>query len=156
MPQRLVVVYCALSVYLQGRAWVNDVRKCLMKKLMPLYNRGFDCDTIKRTAFATHVDCYLNNGFCKISSTKKNIKALYKVYEPKDFFGKDAGEAWLQVQVFYCLINDSAMYTWPPGGVICTHVHMYTCTHGHLYTWPPGGVICTHVHMATRWCHDKR
>lgn len=88
-------------ICLQGKEWVDEVRKCLMRKLALWYAVGFDCDTIKRKAFASHVRCYLESGvgFCLVALT--NLPALYNVYEPKDFFGKDALAAWMQVRVFY-------------------------------------------------------
>ena len=94
----------AISVYLQGKEWVDAVRKCLMKKLAPSYKRGSDCAQIKRKAFATHVGCYVNSGigFCKMLLTNK--VALYKVYEFKDFGGKGSLAALWQVRINLLLL----------------------------------------------------
>ena len=81
-----------------------------MEKLASSYKRGSDCAQIKRKAFATHVGCYLSSGvgFCKMLLTNK--VALYKVYELKDFGGKDSLAALWQVRInLVFLINYQCM-----------------------------------------------
>ena len=93
----LIVSY--LNICFQGKAWLDEVRKCLMKAIAPLYKGAHDCDTIKRIAFDSHVDCYIKSGvgFCKMAADTSNWDALWAVYEMKDFAGRDYAAAWKQV-----------------------------------------------------------
>ena len=88
-----------LNICSQGKVWVEEVRKCLMKAIAPFYKGAHDCDTIKRIAFDSHVDCYIKSGvgFCKMASDSSNWDALWAVYELKDFAGPDSAAAWKQV-----------------------------------------------------------
>ena len=87
------------NVCSQGKEWVNEVRKCLMKAVAPFYKGAHDCDTIKRIAFESHVGCYLKSsvGFCNMAQDTSNWDALWAVYEVNDFVGPDAAAAWKQV-----------------------------------------------------------
>ena len=72
-----------------------------MKVIAPFYKGAHDCDTIKRIAFDSHVDCYIKTGvgFCKMAADASNWDALWAVYEMKDFAGPDSAAAWKQVTV---------------------------------------------------------
>ncbi|KAI8516841.1 hypothetical protein Bbelb_054220 [Branchiostoma belcheri] len=73
----------------EGKAWVDDTRKCLTTALLPVYksNSSFDCDELKAFAFASHPTCYTTSGqgFCKVFWT--NMRGLLKVFEVCDFLG---------------------------------------------------------------------
>ena len=86
--------------------WVDKVRKCLMTAIRPYYKGMHTCADIKRLAFESHVDCYVDSGFCDIATNPHNWDALSAVYEFfADFiFGEDIGAAWRQV-------NSSVVHT---------------------------------------------
>ena len=71
----------------QGQQWIDCTRQCLTGALRSSYRAntlaGQGCHDVKVLAFHTHVDCYVNCGFCNIWSTNK--AALFGVYSVKDF-----------------------------------------------------------------------
>ncbi|XP_078620532.1 uncharacterized protein LOC144887281 isoform X2 [Branchiostoma floridae x Branchiostoma japonicum] len=82
----------------EGKAWVDDVRKCLMKALVPIYkSNSYSCDEVKTLAFTSHPTCYTESGdrFCKVLWTNK--LALLKVFEADDFLGEDSALAIEQI-----------------------------------------------------------
>lgn len=82
-----------------GRNWIVCARKCLTKALIGSYQTsapaGYRCDNITDYAFHTHVDCYVNCGFCHIWSTNK--LALLSVYDLSDFLARRAITQVLEV-----------------------------------------------------------
>eukprot|EP00058_Branchiostoma_floridae_P013149 XP_002598637.1 hypothetical protein BRAFLDRAFT_67034 [Branchiostoma floridae] len=76
----------------EGKAWIDNVRKCRMKALVPIYkSKSYSCDEVKTLAFRSHSTCYVESGFCKVFPTNKpNKRALMKVYQICDFFGPDS------------------------------------------------------------------
>lgn len=42
-----------------GQLWLEDVRTCLQRALLPLANEQEDCDEVERVGFGSHPDCYL-------------------------------------------------------------------------------------------------
>ena len=78
-----------------GKTWINCVKKCLTRKLVPKYKDSpvAQCPAIRTYAFDTHVGCYTTCGFCNIWSS--NLKALFGVYDLKDLF---SGDAWRQMR----------------------------------------------------------
>eukprot|EP00058_Branchiostoma_floridae_P013150 XP_002598638.1 hypothetical protein BRAFLDRAFT_118365 [Branchiostoma floridae] len=82
----------------EGKAWIDDVRKCLMKALVPIYkSNSYSCDEVKTLAFTSHPTCYTESGdrFCKVLWTNK--LALLKVFEADDFLGEDSALAIEQI-----------------------------------------------------------
>ena len=73
-----------------------------MKAISPYYKGSHDCDAIKRIAFDSHVDCYVNSGegFCDMVLNYRNWDALWAVYEFGDFTGADSEAACKQVNGF--------------------------------------------------------
>jgi hypothetical protein len=51
-----------------GQAWSSAVRKCLQDALVHTIDLrdSISCDDLKALAFNSHVDCYIDNGFCDI------------------------------------------------------------------------------------------
>ncbi|KAE9549824.1 hypothetical protein FO519_006958 [Halicephalobus sp. NKZ332] len=84
-----------------GQQWIGCVRQCLINFLKPSYdsypNNPFnhDCNALKNAAFNSHVDCYLQCGFCNIC--QKNKQALYETYRLGDIFSSLAGDLVLGV-----------------------------------------------------------
>ena len=82
-----------LSDYLfQGQEWIDNVRRCLKIALLSntaVYNSR-NCNLIEDYAFSTHPTCYVNNGFCKIITSLRNIRGLLKVFDFSDFLTKRA------------------------------------------------------------------
>ncbi|CAH1249032.1 Hypp8505 [Branchiostoma lanceolatum] len=82
----------------EGKAWIDDVRKCLMKALVPIYkSNSYSCDEVKTLAFTSHPTCYTESGdrFCKVFWTNK--QALWDVFEADDFLGEDSALAIEQI-----------------------------------------------------------
>ena len=98
------MVLCVASysyVFFQGQKWIKTVRKCQMEKILPYYKGSHDCDTIKRIAFDSHADCYVNSveGSCDMVLNPQNWNALLALYGPSDITGADRAEAKKQVTV---------------------------------------------------------
>jgi hypothetical protein len=53
-----------------GKIWVGEVRRCLIKE-MNGYNPNLTCSQLKDAAFASHLPCYLETGFCSLSVKDK-------------------------------------------------------------------------------------
>ena len=49
-----------------GQAWIEGTLICLKEALLPLVldNTGQTCSSLSDYAFNSHVDCYVDNGFC--------------------------------------------------------------------------------------------
>lgn len=82
-----------------GQQWIGCVRQCLIDFLKPSFdiypNGAFknNCSALRDAAFHSHVDCYLNCGFCHICKTNK--LALAATYQFSDFYSRIA---WKQVK----------------------------------------------------------
>ncbi|XP_063409998.1 uncharacterized protein LOC134693199 [Mytilus trossulus] len=73
-----------------GKNWIDCVRSCLTRKLIGKYQENVvgQCDELKSYAFDTHVNCYLNCGFCNMYTS--NLFALNSVYKYWDMLSGDA------------------------------------------------------------------
>lgn len=75
-----------------GQKWIKCSRQCLTSALIDNYladiPAGHGCEEIKSYAFLTHVDCYVDCGFCDIWRT--NIEALFDVFSVEDFLEWEA------------------------------------------------------------------
>ena len=78
-----------------GQKWIDGTCLCLKKALVPLVEdpKDYVCPAVQDYAFKTHVDCYIDNGFCELAFNYKHpfatagfIKDLLSVYYIKDFF----------------------------------------------------------------------
>ena len=103
--------------YVQGKTWIDKVRKCLTETVAPLYGGEHDCDAIKRTAFDSQVACYTNsgNGFCDMVAQESNWNALYEVFDPAHATEIESISAWPQVLSSVSLIvaedvNNARLY----------------------------------------------
>lgn len=70
----------------KGQEWISKTLVCLKKTL----NFKFlDCQDVYDSAFESHPLCYVESGFCDLfldtEHLKQTMKALFKVYEIKDF-----------------------------------------------------------------------
>lgn len=75
----------------EGKAWTRCVRKKLTNFLIPKYKENKEnCDQIKESAFKSHVDIYVDCGFCKIALSNK--MALYSTYDKNDFLSITAAD----------------------------------------------------------------
>ena len=64
---------------IQGQAWVNGVRICLMQEILnsAVYNNNGTCKELLEFAYGSHPDCYVDNGFCTdILGSLKNLVCL--------------------------------------------------------------------------------
>ena len=52
-----------------GQAWIDGTLLCLKSALVPLVENtsGQTCQTVNTIAFNSHVDCYVDNGFCNLA-----------------------------------------------------------------------------------------
>ena len=72
---------------MQGQAWVNGVRICLMQEILnsAVYNNNGTCQELLEFAYGSHPDCYVNNGFCTdILQSLTNIGCLTDVLDFSD------------------------------------------------------------------------
>ena len=77
-----------------GQNWINGTLTCLKKALVPAVkdSQGITCNDVKTTAFDSHVDCYIDNGFCDLAfdymhpgQMTEFVKDLMSVYNIRDF-----------------------------------------------------------------------
>lgn len=57
-----------------GRSWVQNVFQCLQKRSWAESQRisdGKTCESIQKTSIASHPDCYVEAGFCKLSHRER-------------------------------------------------------------------------------------
>lgn len=52
-----------------GRAWLEDGRDCLMRFVEDHIAADEDCQSLRDRAYASHPDCYVDNGFCDLPVT---------------------------------------------------------------------------------------
>jgi hypothetical protein len=52
----------------EGKAWLIRVRRCLIEALEPTLAWS-DCDAIEEEAYATHMTCYAQTGFCDLATS---------------------------------------------------------------------------------------
>ena len=94
---------------MQGKTWIDNVRKCLTETVAPLYGGEHDCDAIKRTALDSLVVCYTKsgNGFCDMVGQESNWNALYEVFDPSHASEMESILAWPQVlsQIPFVLVK---------------------------------------------------
>lgn len=61
----------------QGKTWVTEVFKCLQSKSFQdsgtTQNNDRQCKVISSNAYASHPDCYVQAGFCDLSTTEKKL-----------------------------------------------------------------------------------
>ena len=62
--------YCALFNSLElsrhGEDWISGTMACLQEALIHFAAKTSTCESIKQTAFESHVKCYVDNGFCEL------------------------------------------------------------------------------------------
>ena len=77
-----------------GQQWIDGTLTCLKKALEPdmITSETETCDKVNDDAFASHVQCYVDNGFCDLAfdglhpfKTSHFYYDLLQVYEVKDF-----------------------------------------------------------------------
>ena len=72
---------------MQGQAWVNGVRICLMQEILnsAVYNNNGTCQELLEFAYGSHPECYVDNGFCTdIFLSLTNLNCL--IDDVLDFF----------------------------------------------------------------------
>ena len=78
----------------EGQDWINGTLTCLKGALVPDVQdpTGVTCDDVETTAFDSHVQCYIDNGFCDLAFNYGHpfemsdfIYDLMHVYQIKDF-----------------------------------------------------------------------
>ena len=55
-----------LELSQQGEDWITGTMACLQGALIDVASRTSSCESIKQTAFKSHVKCYVDNGFCDL------------------------------------------------------------------------------------------
>jgi hypothetical protein len=82
-----------------GINWVTCVRQCLIDRLTPYYDKypysefHTSCAALEQTAYDSHVDCYIDCGFCNICTNNKWV--LWKAFDIGDFLSI---VAWEQIR----------------------------------------------------------
>ena len=80
----------------EGQDWINGTLLCLKQALVGDVENPFvtdpTCDDLEKTAFDSHVDCYIDNGFCDLAFDYRHpgkstdfIYDLMHVYDITDF-----------------------------------------------------------------------
>ncbi|CAJ0596163.1 unnamed protein product [Cylicocyclus nassatus] len=72
-----------------GLAFLDCTTKCLITRLQNLFTGDLPtCSTVEKSAFASHLPCYLECNFCKICKTEK--ASLLSSYDKSDLFSYEA------------------------------------------------------------------
>uniref|UniRef100_A0A8R1DTJ6 Uncharacterized protein n=1 Tax=Caenorhabditis japonica TaxID=281687 RepID=A0A8R1DTJ6_CAEJA len=87
----------------KGQQFVGCSTRCLVSAILNISQFSTSCAQIQEEAFKSHVDCYLNCGFCEVCKTEK--LALLKSYEWTDFLSFAAAQ-----QVF-AIIRKCGLFT---------------------------------------------
>ncbi len=66
-----------------GQQWIDSTMLCLMKHLNNL-DPDLSCKALRKEAFASHIPCYIDNGYCNLS--KEDRKLVYKIAIPSSVF----------------------------------------------------------------------
>ena len=75
---------CLPPCFLQGQAWIDKVRACLISAIFVQYKNNANCQQVKDAAFNSHTECYVSSGFCTtIVSSITNLRGLYNVLSTK-------------------------------------------------------------------------
>lgn len=56
--------FSAMELSAEGERWITATMACLQEQLVDLAETKTDCGTIQTKAFESHVQCYLDHGFC--------------------------------------------------------------------------------------------
>ena len=65
--KKYCISFNSLELSQQGEDWITATMACLQGALVDFANNTSSCESIKQTAFESHVKCYVNNGFCDLS-----------------------------------------------------------------------------------------
>ena len=77
-------VYMPFCMSPQGQTWIQNVRRCLINAISIQYQSGANCEQLEESAFNSHPDCYVSNGFCTdILFSVTNLRGLYNVLSTK-------------------------------------------------------------------------
>lgn len=66
----------AEKLSLQGQLWMTEVKTCLIHQLDNL-DSGLSCRKYKKAAVDQHVPCYIDSGYCQLSTHDK--KAIINI-----------------------------------------------------------------------------
>ncbi len=69
--QKYCRAFNSLDLSPQGEKWITATMACLQENLIPYAEDKTDCKVIKDSAFQSHVNCYVNSGFCDLSNQDK-------------------------------------------------------------------------------------
>ncbi|KAF8373298.1 hypothetical protein PRIPAC_79727 [Pristionchus pacificus] len=80
----------------KGKAFLDCARPCLANYVSANITGAItDCTAIKDAAFASHVPCYQQCGFCQVAFS--NLGAFSKTFKASDLFSEDANGQVLQI-----------------------------------------------------------
>ncbi|CAI5439265.1 unnamed protein product [Caenorhabditis angaria] len=66
-----------------GKAWIDCTAPCLVAAFANIAQTSTTCSELQTKAFASHVDCYLNCGFCSVCQANK--LAFAETFDWADF-----------------------------------------------------------------------
>ena len=75
--RRIIHVFIISIITFQGKQWLTKTNKCLMQKLLPLYNDvSTTCVDLHLVMFQDRIDCLVDSGFCQVTASTKNRFAI--------------------------------------------------------------------------------
>jgi hypothetical protein len=81
----------------RGQLWIDHVLVCLQHDLRDAIDSATSCDDIWNTAFDSHPQCYIENGFCSLSPW--DIAQVVWTIDTKDFLSQDAARQVVQTAI---------------------------------------------------------
>lgn len=73
----MCVYYVQMAPFMswETRAWLPDIRLCLQERLFQRRD-SLSCESLNRVAIQTHVDCYIETGYCDLPMMSKTELTL--------------------------------------------------------------------------------
>lgn len=78
-------IVTAPELSLPGQTWLGLTRQCLLDYAEAEIEQEATCDTIKRKALNSHIDCYVDSGFCDLPFVDYAMLGLSIFYKDLDF-----------------------------------------------------------------------
>lgn len=61
----------SMALSAEGEKWITATMACLQERLIDYAETKTSCDKIRTEAFSSHVQCYVDSGFCKLPLSDK-------------------------------------------------------------------------------------
>lgn len=74
-------IFNSMKLSSKGEKWITATMACLQEELVDFAEAKTACSTIQKKAFESHVQCYVNSGFCELPTDDKLKIAATNLWE---------------------------------------------------------------------------